>query len=138
MLGATREEDLAALRARIESLRTGLEDKETDRREARDALRDSERAISDANRALQAVEAEARAARAAIADLAARRAIQEKSLETSQAAALSPVRPRRTQPVPFAPLNLPDPFEHIRYGGLRNPPEESDQPPAIPIRTPVP
>ncbi len=74
------------MRARIDSLRTELEDKETDRREARDALRDSERAISDATRALQAVEAEARAARAAIADLAARRAVQERSLDTSQAA----------------------------------------------------
>jgi septal ring factor EnvC (AmiA/AmiB activator) len=84
--GATREEDLAALRARIESLRGELEDKETGRREARDALRAAEVAISDANRALQAVEAEARAARAAIADLAARRAIQERSLEAGQAA----------------------------------------------------
>ena len=84
--GATREEDLAALRARIESLRSELEGRESDRREARDALRASDIAISDANRALKAVEAEARAARAAIADLAARRGIQEKSLDASQAA----------------------------------------------------
>ena len=83
--GATREEDLAALRARIDSLRSELEGRESDRREARDALRDSERSISDANRALRAVEAEARAARAAIGDLAARRAIQERSQETGQA-----------------------------------------------------
>ena len=82
---SAREEDLAALRARIDSLRTELEDKETDRREARDALRASEVAISDANRALQAVEAEIRAVRAAIAGLAARRAVQERALETSQA-----------------------------------------------------
>ncbi len=74
------------MRARIDSLRSELEDKETDRREARDALRAAEVAISDANRALQAVEAQARAARAAIADLAARRAIQQRSLETGQAA----------------------------------------------------
>ena len=85
-LGATREEDLAALRSRIEALRSELEDRESDRREARDALRTSEVAISDANRALQAVEAEARTARAAIADLAARRSVQERSLETGQAA----------------------------------------------------
>lgn len=84
--GATREEDLAALRSRIEALRTELEGRESDRREARDALRASEIAISDANRALQAVEAEARTARAAIGDLAARRAIQERSLESGQAA----------------------------------------------------
>src|SRR6185503_12407660 len=82
--GATREEDLAALRSRIESLRTELEGRESERREARDALRASEVAISNANRALQAAEAEARAARAAIADLAARRVIQERSLEAGQ------------------------------------------------------
>lgn len=65
-----------------------------------------------------------------------RATLDDVTLETSQAAALHPVRPRRTQPVPFAALNLPDPFENIRDGGLRNPPEESDQPPAIPVRTP--
>jgi len=84
--GATREEDLAALRARIASLQSELECRETDRREARDALRDSETAISDATRALKAVESAARAARAAIGDLAARRATQERSLEDDQAA----------------------------------------------------
>lgn len=84
--GTAREEDLAALRSRIESLRSDLEGRESDRREARDALRDSERAISDANRALQALDAEARAARATIAQLAARRGTQEQSLEADQAA----------------------------------------------------
>ena len=84
--GATREEDLAALRSRIESLRSELEGRESDRREARDALRDSERAISDANRALQSLEAEARAVRAAIGQLAARRSAEERSLEAGQAA----------------------------------------------------
>jgi septal ring factor EnvC (AmiA/AmiB activator) len=83
---ATREEDLAALRARIESLRSDVEGKESDRREARDALRDSERAISDANRALRALDAQARDARATIAQLAARRSVQEQSLEADQAA----------------------------------------------------
>jgi septal ring factor EnvC (AmiA/AmiB activator) len=84
--GATREEDLAALRSRIDALRSELEDRESDRREARDALRASEVAISDASRALQAVEAEARAARAAIADIAARSAEQKRALEAGQAA----------------------------------------------------
>ena len=84
-IGATKEEDLAALRARIDSLRSELEGRESDQREARDALRASEIAISNATRALQAVEAQARAARAAIADLAARRNLQERSLETSEA-----------------------------------------------------
>jgi len=67
---AGREEDLAALRARIEALRAGLGEKEADRREARDALRDSERAISQANRALRKLEAEGRAAQAELARLA--------------------------------------------------------------------
>lgn len=83
-LGATREEDLAVLRSRIEALRSDLEGRESDRREARDALRASEVAISDANRALRTVEAEARAARAAIAQLGARRAVQERSQEAGQ------------------------------------------------------
>ena len=82
--GTTREEDLAALRARIESMRSELEGRETDRREARDALRASEVAISAANRALQAQEAEAREARAAIGELAARRAAQQRALEAQQ------------------------------------------------------
>jgi septal ring factor EnvC (AmiA/AmiB activator) len=84
--GTVREEDLAALRARIESLRSELEGRESDRREARDALRDSERAISDANRALQSLEAEARAVRASIEQLAERRSAEERSLETGRAA----------------------------------------------------
>ena len=82
--GATREEDLAALRARIESLRTELEGRESDRREARDALRASELAISAANRELLAQEAQARAARAAIGELGARRDAQERALEAQQ------------------------------------------------------
>ena len=65
-----------------------------------------------------------------------RATLEDTTLETSHAATMGPVRPRRTQRVPFAPLNLPDPFENIRNGGLRNPPEENQQPPAIPVRTP--
>ena len=84
--GTAREEDLAALRSRIDSLRSELEGRESDRRETRDALRDSERAISDANRALQSLEAEARALRAAIAQLAAQRSAEERALQAGQAA----------------------------------------------------
>jgi septal ring factor EnvC (AmiA/AmiB activator) len=82
----TREEDLAALRAKIESLRGELEGRESDRREARDALRDSERAISDANRALQGLEGQIRAVRADIGSLEARRGVQERSLEGDRTA----------------------------------------------------
>lgn len=83
---ATREEDLAALRARIEALRGELEGRETDRREARDALRASEVAISNANRSLQALEQDARAAREAIARIGARRSAQERALDAQQEA----------------------------------------------------
>lgn len=82
---ATREEDLAALRARIEALRGELEEKESDRREARDALRASEAAISDANRDLANREQEALAARAGIERLAAQKTDLERLLEARQA-----------------------------------------------------
>jgi septal ring factor EnvC (AmiA/AmiB activator) len=74
------------LRSRIDALRTELEDRESSRREERDALRASEIAIADASRALRAVEADARAARAAIAELGTRSAEQRRSLEAGQAA----------------------------------------------------
>jgi septal ring factor EnvC (AmiA/AmiB activator) len=83
---ATREEDLAALRARIESLRGELEGREAARREARDALRDSEREISDATRQLQAQADEARAAAEALGRLATDRRAQEQALEAQRAA----------------------------------------------------
>jgi len=82
---ATREEDLAALRARIGALRGELEEKEGDRREARDALRASESAISEANRALRGLDAEARAARAELGRIAERRRSLEESLAARQA-----------------------------------------------------
>jgi len=71
--GAGREEDLAALRARIEKLQGELEQKEASRRESRHALRASETTISRINRELRALEAQARDARAQLAALAARR-----------------------------------------------------------------
>jgi murein hydrolase activator len=83
---ATREEDLAALRSRIDSLRTELEGRESDRREARDALRASEVAISGANRALKAQESAAREAREEIGRIGARRGQQERALEAQQEA----------------------------------------------------
>jgi len=83
---ATREEDLAALRAKIEALRATVEGRESDRREARDALRSSEVAISEANRALREVEAQAGDARAAIAGLATRRERQAQALASGRAA----------------------------------------------------
>ena len=79
-----RDEDLAALRARIESLKNELEGRESDRREARDALRASEVAISAANRELRAQESGAREARAAIALLGTRSSMQERALESQQ------------------------------------------------------
>ena len=84
--GATREEDLAALRAKINSLKTELEERESDRREARDALRASETAISSANRELHAQEAAAKAASAAIGQIGAKRSQQERALESQQEA----------------------------------------------------
>jgi septal ring factor EnvC (AmiA/AmiB activator) len=70
---ATREENLQALRSRIEALSQELEKKEGTQREARDALRDSERAISTANRTLTKLAAEARLVRAAAGRVAERR-----------------------------------------------------------------
>lgn len=83
---ATREEDLQALRARIEALRAELHGRESERRGARDALRKSEIAISEATRALAAVAAERNRLRAAAAELAARRRGLEQDLAAREAA----------------------------------------------------
>lgn len=53
------------------------------------------------------------------------------SLDASVAAALSPQTPIRTQPTPFSPLNLPDPFELQEQVKPRVVVDESPQPPAI-------
>ena len=58
------------------------------------------------------------------------------ALEASLSAALKRQSPARTQSMPFMPLNLPDPFEHVRTGQLRNPPEENPMPPVIPLQKP--
>jgi hypothetical protein len=65
-----------------------------------------------------------------------RASLDDTTMEASQAAALRPLTPERKQHEPFVPLNLPDPFEHARTGGLRNPPEESPNPPTVPVETP--
>ncbi|HEX4927204.1 MAG TPA: peptidoglycan DD-metalloendopeptidase family protein [Burkholderiales bacterium] len=77
---APKEEDLAALRKRIDALTAELEKKEANRREARDALRDSERAISRVNFSLRKLEGEAATLRAEAARLAADRASLERRL----------------------------------------------------------
>jgi hypothetical protein len=67
-----------------------------------------------------------------------RTSLADPSLEASVAAALAPQRPVRTQPVPFAPLNLPDPFELQTQVKPRTTLEESSQPPAIQPWRPLP
>ncbi len=64
--------------------------------------------------------------------------LQDTTMAASLAAAMHRINPRRVQPVPFVPLNLPDPFENVHAGELRDPPPESNQPPAAPVRTPRP
>ncbi len=80
------EQELQALRSRLDSLTQELQNKEEIRREARDALRQSERAISDTNRALAALEAENQRLRAEAGRLAERRRAQERSLAERQGA----------------------------------------------------
>lgn len=65
-----------------------------------------------------------------------RAATTDPTLEASTAAALRPLSPQRTGPLPFVPLNLPDPFEHARGGRLRFPPSEDVVLPRLPARTP--
>ena len=65
-----------------------------------------------------------------------RASLGDPALEASLSAALKRLTPARSQPVPFMALNLPDPFEHVRTGQLRNPPDENPMPPVIPLRKP--
>lgn len=51
------------------------------------------------------------------------------TFETSVAEALRPIAIPRAGPMPFAALNLPDPFEHRRVADLREPPPEDPVPP---------
>jgi hypothetical protein len=66
-----------------------------------------------------------------------RASLGDPALQASLDAALKRFTPARDRPVPFVPLNLPDPFEHIRAGQLRNPPEENPMPPVIPLKKPT-
>jgi murein hydrolase activator len=70
---ASQEENLKALRGRIDAIDRALEKNQAATREARDALRDSERAISNANRALARLGAEARQVRAEAGRITQRR-----------------------------------------------------------------
>lgn len=65
-----------------------------------------------------------------------RASLGDPALEASLSAALKRLTPARSRPVPFMALNLPDPFEHVRAGQLRNPPDENPMPPLIPFRKP--
>lgn len=66
-----------------------------------------------------------------------RAALGEPGFEASLDAALKPFTATRDRPVPFAPLNLPDPFENLRHGQLRNAPEENVTPPVVPYQKPT-
>ena len=59
------------------------------------------------------------------------------AMQASLDATLKPIAAKRDRPVPFTPLNLPDPFENARQGKLRNPPDENPMPPAIPLVKPT-
>jgi septal ring factor EnvC (AmiA/AmiB activator) len=82
----SKEEDLKALRNRIDALTQELERKEETRREARDALRDSERAISAANRSLRELQVEGQKVSGEAAAIAARRRQAERVLAQRQEA----------------------------------------------------
>ena len=66
-----------------------------------------------------------------------RASLGDPAFDASLAATMGQLSVTRDRPVPFTPLNLPDPFEHLRYRQLRNPPEESATPPVIPLRRPT-
>jgi hypothetical protein len=66
-----------------------------------------------------------------------RASLGDPALDASLEAALKQLAPRRVGPVPFIPYNLPDPFENLRYGQLRNPPAENPTPPVIPLTKPT-
>jgi hypothetical protein len=63
--------------------------------------------------------------------------VSDPALEASLDATLKRITPKRERPVPFVPINLPDPFENVRYGQLRNPPAENPMPPVIPLVKPT-
>ena len=54
--------------------------------------------------------------------------LDDPTTEASLQAALAAVPPQRTDPVPFAPQNLPDPFQNAQTVKLRTPPTEEPTP----------
>src|SRR6185503_4486064 len=84
--GASQEENLKALRGRIDAINRELQKKEEATKEARDSLRDSERAISNASRALARAATEARQVRAEAARIAERRRATEAQIAQREAA----------------------------------------------------
>ena len=99
---ASKEEDLKALRNRIDALSRELEKKEEVRKEARDGLRESERAISAANRALTELRAEGDKVRGEAAAIATRRALLERSLAEREQAVGRMVAARQANRAPDA------------------------------------
>jgi hypothetical protein len=55
--------------------------------------------------------------------------VADPSAEISARSILKRQNPARLNPVPFAPANLPDPFEHAEAVRLRTPWPESPEPP---------
>ena len=84
--GASQQENLQAVRKRIEALTQELDRKEGTQREARDALRDSERAISSVNRRVTQLAVEARTVRAEAARIARSHATLEREISKREAA----------------------------------------------------
>ena len=60
-----------------------------------------------------------------------RAALADPTAETSLAFALKAVAVPRNGPVPFSPVNLPDPFELRQTVELRDPPAETEMPPLV-------
>jgi hypothetical protein len=58
-------------------------------------------------------------------------------VETGAGAALTKIDPRRVTPAPFAPLNLPNPFEYSQAIRLRSTVEEPSMPPPTTPRAPA-
>ena len=65
-----------------------------------------------------------------------RASLDDPTTEESSRAALAATPPARTNPAPFVPRNLPDPFENSQTIKLRNSPAEEPAPSSGPVRIP--
>jgi hypothetical protein len=65
-----------------------------------------------------------------------RASLADPTLEASVAAALAKISAERAGPLPFTPLNLPDPFEHAQAVRLGHTPQELPVPPPLTPKTP--